>query len=53
MRAAWERKWLDHEYMAELDAAPGPEPSLEEVRNALSKITGNLPDDIRAERDAR
>jgi predicted DNA-binding antitoxin AbrB/MazE fold protein len=45
-------EWLDYEYMAEVDAASEPEPSLEEVRNALSTIPGNLSDDIRAERDA-
>jgi predicted DNA-binding antitoxin AbrB/MazE fold protein len=44
--------WLDYEYMAEIDALGGPEPSLDEVRFALSKIPGNLSDDIRAERDA-
>jgi hypothetical protein len=34
-------------------AAMGPAPSLEEVRRALSKIPGNLSDDIRAERESR
>ena len=45
-------QWLDHEYLAEVDAIDEPEPSLDEVRQALSKITGNLSADIRAERDA-
>jgi hypothetical protein len=34
-------------------AAMGPAPSLEEVRQALSKIPGNLSDDIRAERESQ
>jgi predicted DNA-binding antitoxin AbrB/MazE fold protein len=45
--------WLDHEYMASVDAIQEPEPTLEEVRRILSKIPGNLSDDIRAERDSR
>jgi hypothetical protein len=45
--------WLDHDYLASIDAAPEAEPSIEEVRQALAKIPGNLSDDIRAERDAR
>jgi predicted DNA-binding antitoxin AbrB/MazE fold protein len=45
--------WLDHELMAEIDAADEPEPTLEEVHQALSKIPENLSEDIRAERDAR
>jgi len=44
---------LDHEYMAAIDAMDEPEPTLEEVRAALSKIPGNLSDDVRAEREAR
>jgi len=44
--------WIDHDYMASIDALHEPEPSLEEVRRALSKIPGNLSDDIRAQRDA-
>lgn len=44
---------LDHEYMAAIDAIDEPEPTLEEVRAALSKIPGNLSDDVRAEREAR
>ncbi|MEK7408128.1 MAG: hypothetical protein AAB225_23910 [Acidobacteriota bacterium] len=34
-------------------AAMGPAPSLEEVREALSKIPGRVSDDIRAERESR
>jgi len=48
--------WLDHEYMEKVKkdvAAMGPPPSLEEVRQALSKIPGKLSDDIRAEREGR
>ncbi|MFN7934745.1 MAG: antitoxin family protein [Bryobacteraceae bacterium] len=44
---------LDHEYMAAIDAMDEPEPTLEEVHAALSKIPGNLSDDVRAEREAR
>ncbi len=49
-------RWLDHEYMERVRkdvAAMGPAPSLEEVRQALSKIPGKLSDDIRAERESR
>ena len=49
-------RWLDHEYMERVRkdvAAMGPAPSLEEVRQALSKIPGRLSDDIRAEREGR
>jgi predicted DNA-binding antitoxin AbrB/MazE fold protein len=45
--------WLDHEYMAATDALQESEPTLDEVRRILSKIPGNLSDDIRAERDSR
>ena len=45
--------WLDQEYMACIDQTAEEEPALEEVRRALSKIPGNLSDDIRAGRDAR
>jgi predicted DNA-binding antitoxin AbrB/MazE fold protein len=45
--------WLDHEYMASVDAIQEVEPTLEEVRRVLSKIPGNLSNDIRAERDSR
>lgn len=45
-------EWLDNEYLAAIDAMNEPEPTLEEVRRALSKIAGNLSDDIRAERDS-
>ena len=44
---------LDHEYLASVDALDESEPTLEEVRRALSKIPGKLSDDVRAERDAR
>jgi predicted DNA-binding antitoxin AbrB/MazE fold protein len=49
-------RWLDHEYMEKVRkdvAAMGPAPSLEQVRQALSKIPGNLSDPIRAERESR
>ena len=45
--------WLDHDYMAAINALDEPVPSLEEVRRVLAKISGNLSDSIRAERDAR
>jgi predicted DNA-binding antitoxin AbrB/MazE fold protein len=45
--------WLDHEYIAAIEARQEPEPSLEEVRAALAKIPGNLSDDIRTERESR
>jgi len=45
--------WLDHEYMASIGGIEEAEPTLEEVRHILSKIPGNLSDDIRAERDSR
>ena len=52
---------IDWEYLAELEAEeaaeqaedPFPIPTLEEVREALSSIPGNLTADIRAERDER
>jgi predicted DNA-binding antitoxin AbrB/MazE fold protein len=45
--------WIDHEYHAALEAAVEPEPDLEEVREALSAISGKLSDAVRAERDSR
>lgn len=45
--------YLDHEYMAAIDAMDEPEPTLEEVWEALSTIPGSLSDDVRAEREAR
>ncbi len=45
--------WLDHEYMAAIDAMDEPAPTAEEVRRILSKTSGMLSDAIRAERDAR
>lgn len=52
-RAGTLASWLDQEYLAGLDGLEESEPSLEEVRRALSGVPGNLSDDIRAERDAR
>jgi predicted DNA-binding antitoxin AbrB/MazE fold protein len=49
-------RWLDQEYMEKVKkdvAASGPAPSLEEIRQVLSKIPGKLSDDIRAERENR
>ena len=45
--------WIDHEYMAAIDAMNEPEPTLEEVRHLLSGISGSLSDAIREEREAR
>lgn len=45
--------WLDHEYMAAIDAMDEPEPTLEEVRRVLAGISGSLSDAIRDEREAR
>ena len=45
--------WVDHEYHAALEASPEPEPTLEDVRKALSPIPGKLSDAVRAERDSR
>jgi hypothetical protein len=45
--------WLDHEYMAAIDAMDEPAPTLEQVRQILSKTSGTLSAAIRAERDAR
>jgi predicted DNA-binding antitoxin AbrB/MazE fold protein len=45
--------WLDHEYMAYVDALDEAEPPLEAVRAALAKIPGNLSDDFRVERESR
>jgi predicted DNA-binding antitoxin AbrB/MazE fold protein len=46
---------IDWEYMEECRerAAEGPVPTLEEVREMLSKIPGSLADDIIAERQLR
>ncbi len=49
-------QWLDQEYIEKVRrgvAAAAPARSLDEIRQALSKIPGNLSDDIRAERDIR
>jgi hypothetical protein len=49
-------RWLDQEYMEKVKmdvAASAPAPDLDRVRQALSKIPGNLSDEIRAERDSR
>ena len=48
-----EEAWIDHEYHAAVDASVEPEPTLEEVRKALSSISGKLSDVVRTERDAR
>ncbi|MBI3208921.1 MAG: antitoxin family protein [Candidatus Solibacter usitatus] len=45
--------WIDHEYHAAIAASIEPEPTLEEVRHALSGIEGSLSDAIRLERDER
>jgi predicted DNA-binding antitoxin AbrB/MazE fold protein len=45
--------WLDHEYMAAIDGMNESAPTLEQVRQILSKTSGTLSDAIRAERDAR
>ena len=44
---------LDRDYLAGIDAFAENEPTLDEVRSALAKISGNLSDDIRSEREAR
>ena len=49
-------RWLDREYMEKVKkdaAASVPAPSLEQIRQVLSKIPGKLSDDIRAERENR
>jgi hypothetical protein len=47
-------QWLDYEYTAEIDSCAGEaEPTLDEVRSALAKISENLSDDIRSDREAR
>jgi hypothetical protein len=43
--------WLDIDYHAECEADKSPEVSLEEVRQALSKIPSSLVADFSAERD--
>lgn len=48
-----EDAWLDHEYIGAVEAIDEPEPTLADVRSALSSLAGNLSDDIRRERDAR
>jgi predicted DNA-binding antitoxin AbrB/MazE fold protein len=45
--------WIDHEYYATHPLCQEPAPNLEEVRRALSKISGTLSDAIRADRDHR
>lgn len=47
--------WLDQEYMEKVKrdvAASVPAPSLDEIRQVLSKIPGNLSAEFRAERDS-
>lgn len=49
-------RWVDQEYMEKVKkdiAASAPAPGLDQVRQALSKIPGNLSDEIRADRDRR
>jgi predicted DNA-binding antitoxin AbrB/MazE fold protein len=51
-----ERSHIDHEYLERVRkevAETGPAPSLEEVRRILSKIPGNMSDDLIAEREER
>ena len=45
--------WLDHQYMAMIDALDEPVPSLDEVRRVFKKVSGNFSDSIRAERNVR
>ncbi|MFN0107018.1 MAG: antitoxin family protein [Bryobacteraceae bacterium] len=48
--------YLDHEYVAAIDAMEEEEeeePTLKEVRHALSGIKGSLADAVREERDYR
>jgi predicted DNA-binding antitoxin AbrB/MazE fold protein len=52
-RADRAQAWLDHEYMATIDATDESAPTLDEVRRILSKTSGKLSDAVRAERDAR
>lgn len=44
---------LDWDYITECAAEANPSVTLEEVRQALSKIPGSMTDDFRAERDER
>ena len=48
-----EENLIDHEFLAYCETQADDSVSLEEVRQALSKIPGSLVDDIRAERDER
>jgi len=45
--------WIDHAYHAALEASVEAEPTLEDVRKALSPISGSLSDAVRTERDAQ
>jgi predicted DNA-binding antitoxin AbrB/MazE fold protein len=45
--------WIDYQYLASIDTTQEAEPTLEEVCRILSKIPGNVFDDIRVERDSR
>ena len=45
--------WIDHEYVTLVDAMHEPEPTLDEVREALSGIHADLSADIRAQREGR
>ena len=48
-----EEDWLDREFMARAAAEVSDPPSLEEVRQRLSKIPGSLTADFIAEREER
>jgi len=43
--------WLDHELMAEIDAADEVAPTHEELMAMMADVPGTFADDIRAERD--
>ncbi len=49
--ATVEENLIDHEFLRYCGTQADDSVSLEEVRQALSKILGSLTDDIRAERD--
>jgi len=45
--------WVDHDSLAEANAALGPAPSLEEVRSATARIPGEWSTDVSRDRDER
>ena len=45
--------WLDHDYLAAIDGMDESVPTLDEVRQILSKTSGTLSDAVRAEQDVR